>query len=123
MSYTYSKNPAKNKQKQEELIAEFKVIESNLMESHYTKIRTDKENEWFSDEWKELNKTDNKTLKDFYDFFNVKKSMYRYNIFEIMPDNKRKLLYEKCSSNIEELVYNNYETKKELPKYFVIKRD
>jgi len=69
MSYTYSKNPAKNKQKQEELIAEFKAIESNLMESHYTRIRTDKESEWFSEEWKELNKSDNKALKDFYDFF------------------------------------------------------
>jgi hypothetical protein len=33
--------------------------------------------------------------------------MYKYNIFEIMPDNKRKLLYEKCSSNIEELVYSS----------------
>ena len=49
----------------------------------------------------------NESPKDFYDFFNVKKSMYKYNIFEIMPDNKRKLLYEKCSSNIEELVYSS----------------
>jgi len=49
----------------------------------------------------------NESPEEFYDIFNIKKSLYKYNIFEITSGDKRKILYEKCSTNLEELVYSS----------------
>lgn len=47
----------------------------------------------------------NESPEDFYDIFNIKKSILKFNIFELNND-KKQILFEKCSSNIGELVFS-----------------
>lgn len=47
----------------------------------------------------------NQSPEEFYDVFNIKKSIIKFNIFEL-KNNKKEMFFEKCSSNINELIYS-----------------
>lgn len=69
---TFSKNPALNEKKQNELINEFKEYESNLVTSSFRELKPSKQANWKSDSWKKLESDGYEPLRDFYKFFTSK---------------------------------------------------
>jgi hypothetical protein len=47
----------------------------------------------------------NESPEDFYTIFNIKKSSFKYNLYELI-NGKKELLFSNCTSNIDELVYS-----------------
>jgi hypothetical protein len=67
-----SRNPIKNIEFQNQKIREFEEYEGNILTSNYTKIKDSRKAYWATEEWKLLNRPENKELLDFHKFFSGK---------------------------------------------------
>ena len=62
-------NSKLNAEKKQEAIAEWISMNKNLMTSKYARIKKAKLSKWQSAEWQNLERPENKPLKDFYEFY------------------------------------------------------